>query len=163
MKTFFCFFFSFFLTVSIVYSQGPVRIIPSFRFANFNGTPFTHHDVKNGKVSIFYYFDINCSHCQTTMKLFAGEYNNLLHVNFYLVSLDQPEPVLKFMSIYANKMLNKRNVFLLQDVNQQFVQKFNPLTYPAVFLFNQNKQLLIYQDKESQMYKLISKAKTYKP
>lgn len=143
-------------------AQEPVRTIPSFKFFQLSGTPFTDKNIPLGKLSIFSFFDITCSHCQETMQLLNKERPNLSHVNLYLVTMDRKDGTLKFMNVFGANLLNKKNVTVLQDLNQEFIAKFYPRKYPAVFLFDKNKKLLMYQDEESKISSLINKAKSYK-
>ncbi len=162
MKFFWCIIFGVFFGIGMVNAQEPVRTIPSFKLFQLSGTPFTNQNIPSGKLSIFSFFDITCSHCQETMKLLAKEHPNLSHVYLYLVTMDRKDAVLKFMKTFAPNLLNKKNVTVLQDLNQEFIGKFYPRKYPSVFLFDKNKKLLIYQDEESKIINLISKAKAYK-
>lgn len=143
-------------------AQEPVRTIPSFKFFQLSGTSFTDKNIPLGKLSIFNFFDITCSHCQETMKLLAKEHPNLSHVNLYLVTMDRKDALLKFMKTFAPNLLSKKNVIILQDLNQEFIGKFYPRKYPSVFLFDKNKKLIIYQDEESKIIHLLNKAKINK-
>lgn len=162
MRFFWCIILSIFLGIGIINAQEPVRTIPSFKFFQLSGKSLTDKDIPFGKLSIFNFFDITCSHCQETMKLLAKEHPNLSHVNLYLVTMDRKDALLKFMKTFAPNLLSKKNVIILQDLNQEFIGKFYPRKYPSVFLFDKNKKLIIYQDEESKIIHLLNKAKINK-
>jgi thiol-disulfide isomerase/thioredoxin len=145
-----------------VYGQNSIQNIPSSRFVQLNGTSFTDKNIQIGKPSMFYFFDITCPHCQITMQTISKEFTNLSHLNLYLVTKDRPEGAVKFIKTFGNNLLNKKNAVILFDVNQEFIEKFKPKKYPAVFLFDKNKKLLLYQDEETKIINLIKKAKAYK-
>ncbi|QEK53120.1 redoxin domain-containing protein [Pedobacter aquae] len=162
MKFFWSIILSVFLSIGMLNAQEPVRTIPSFKFFQLSGTSLTDKNIPLGKLSIFSFFDITCSHCQETMQLLAKEHPNLSHVNLYLVTMDRKDGILKFMNVFGANLLNKKNVTILQDLNQEFIAKFYPRKYPSVFLFDKNKKLLMYQDEEAKIINLIAKAKAYK-
>lgn len=112
-----------------------------------------------GKSSVFSFFDVTCSHCQTTMKFLAANYTDLKRASVYLVTLDRKDAVLKFISTYGKTLLNKDNVVILQDVNYEFIPKFQPIKYPSVFLYDKSNKLVIYERDEKKMGDVLKKLK----
>ncbi len=139
--------------------QQPASIIPEFTLFKTDGTAFTKKQVLNDRASLFSFFDVTCSHCLTTMLTFNKHAKELKNLSVYLVSLDRKDAVLKFMNTNAPALLNSKNVTILIDVNYEFIPKFLPKKYPAVFVYDKNHRLKYYEGDEKNMDQLIKKAK----
>jgi hypothetical protein len=142
-----------------VNAQTPSPIVPDFTFYKLDGTPFSTKQMIAGKASVFSFFDVTCSHCQTTMRFLAANYTDLKRASVYLVTLDRKDAVLKFISTYGKTLLNKDNVVILQDVNYEFIPKFQPIKYPSVFLYDKSNKLVIYERDEKKMGDVLKKLK----
>ena len=143
-----------------VIAQTPSPVVPDFTFFKLDGTPFSSKQMVSGKPSVFSFFDVTCTHCQATMKTLSSHYNDLKNAAVYLVTLDRKDAVLTFLNNYGKPFLNKENVIVLQDVNYEFIPKFQPIKYPSVFLYDKNKKLVVYQKEEKKMLDVVKKLKT---
>jgi len=94
------------------------------------------------------------------MKTLSSHYNDLKNAAIYLVTLDRKDAVLTFLNNYGKPFLNKENVIVLQDVNYEFIPKFQPIKYPSVFLYDKNRKLIVYQKDEKKMLDVVKKLKT---
>jgi hypothetical protein len=52
---------------------------------------------------------------------------------------------------YGNNLQGKRNVTILQDSQNEFIRKFGPRKYPALFLYSARKKLMLYDDNEQNL------------
>jgi len=143
--------------VQLTFAQNPASTVPDFTFFKLDGSSFSTRQMPRGKASLFSFFDVTCTHCQTTMQTLSKHHTQLKHLSVYLVSLDRKDAILNFLKKYGPQFLNKSNVTVLQDLNYEFIPKFQPIKYPSVFLYNKNRRLEAYEKDEKKMLKLISR------
>ncbi len=143
----------------IVNAQTPSPTVPDFTFFKLDGTPFSSKQMLPNTPSLFSFFDITCTHCQATMKLLSSHYSDLKGASVYLVTLDRKDGVLNFMNVYGRPFLNKENVIILQDLNYEFIPRFQPVKYPSVFLYDKNRKLVIYEKDDKKMPAVLKKLK----
>ena len=158
MRALFSFLLVFFISTS-VFSQ--VRSIPEFRFFKMeDGTEVTHKNVTPGKKTLFVFFDTECSHCRVAITEYNHNHAKLNDINVFLISRDKKSVVNAFLKEVGSKLIAKKNVTLLADNQNQFIIKFFPRKFPSMFLFNTNKQLMIYTDEEKDIPVILEKIKS---
>lgn len=117
--------------------------MPDFTFYTLkDSTAFTDEDIEPGKKSILILFDTSCSHCQAEMDSIGKRYNEFKHVNFYLVTLDAKPEIATFMNKYGSGLNGKKNVTILLDSGHEFIPKFQPTKYPAMYVYSEHKKLI---------------------
>jgi peroxiredoxin len=122
-----------------VAGQKPVASIPSFTFFRNNNAAFTNSHIQNGKMLFFVFFDVTCHHCRHAIKYInqnAGRFNK---VAVYLITLDGWDKVTSFMGKYGPQLQGKKNVTVLRDARNEFINKFGRVKYPSLFLFSAQK------------------------
>lgn len=127
-------------------AQKPVQQVPQFVFYRLNKKPFTNQDMLPQKKAFFVFFDSDCDHCQHAIREINSQYGKFNTTEIYLVTLDDPNKINKFMSTYGPGLIGKRNVTMLRDLRNEFIADFNPRQYPSMLLFSAKGKLLIYQD-----------------
>ena len=125
-------------------AQTPAQAIPNFTFYRLDKTMFATKDLVKDKKILFVFFDTGCEHCQRAVSLLGDHYGELKNTAAYLVTLDDQEKIKQFMFTYGVKLKDKKNITLLQDTKYQFIPKFGPKKYPAIFLYSPAKKLLLY-------------------
>lgn len=148
--------------VDPVAAQTPARKIPECTFFKLDGTRFSTNDILPGRASVFIFFDVTCSHCQSSVKTLAANYDKLINSVVYLVTLDRKDAVEKFMSIYGRPFLNKENVRVLQDLQYEFIPKFRPEKYPAMFLYDKHQKLVLHIHDEKKIPDILAKIRILK-
>jgi len=136
-----------------VSAQGPAEIIPEFNFFKLDKTAFTHKNLAPGKMSFFVFFDSDCDHCQHGMQYISQHYQEFKKAALYLITLDNQEKIAGFISKYGNNLKDKKNVTILQDPKYEFMRKFRPRKYPAIFLYSAKKELIMYDDNEQNLFR----------
>ena len=139
-----------------VFSQA--SSIPEFTFYRLDGTKFRQGDVQNKSNSIFIFFDVTCSHCQKETEHIGNNYAKLKNAVFYMVSMDEIPAIKKFMASYGKLLNNKKNVTLLQDKDRQFIPRFMPTRYPAIFIYSPQGKLIKYFSGEIDIKEIIKAA-----
>jgi peroxiredoxin len=124
----------------------PAKIIPEFTFYTLKDQPFTNKELKKEGKIFFLFFDATCSHCQYETQLISSHYQDFKNTAFYLVSMDKKQQIQNFINIYGKQLKDKKNVTVLEDKNRQFIQKFMPSQFPALYIYNANHKLLKYWD-----------------
>ena len=57
------------------------------------------------------------------------------------------------MSTYGSNLNRKKNVTLLEDPKNEFIVKFTPRKYPAMFLYSADKKLTDYEDNDESVFR----------
>ena len=70
--------------------------------------------------------------------------------------LNLGDKINQFMSTFGRKLKGRKNVTVLQDKLQQFISKFHPVRYPAMFLYSREKKLLDYEDNPESVFRLVN-------
>lgn len=117
--------------------------IPDFKFFKVkSGIGFTNEDIQAGRNSVFILFDPNCGHCQQEAGILGKNYDKLKNVNIYFVSMNDPALMTSFLETFAKELVDKPNVEMLYDRNQDFIQKIHvPNQFPANYVYGADGQL----------------------
>jgi peroxiredoxin len=148
----------FMMGISLSYdsiAQTPAPTIPEFVFYTFDKKPFTNKNLSVDKKILFIFFDITCEHCQHTIKSLNARIDECRNVSVYLLTLYEKDAVDKFLHQYGPKLMESKNVTILQDSKNQFITQFGPRKYPSVFLYSAEKKLLLYDDEDQKLVKFF--------
>ena len=140
-------------------AQEPSKKIPEFSFSRLNKTAFTNKDLASNKLLLFVFFDVECEHCQHAIKFLAEHYNDFKNTAMYLLTLDSQEKITAFLNKYGNNLAVKKNVTILQDMKQEFINKFKPKKYPSIFLYTKTRELMMYDDEEQHLPLFVQEIK----
>jgi len=138
------------------FSQSPV--LPEFTFYSLDGIKFTKDNIQTRTNSIFIFFDVTCGHCQKETEKLGNSFSKFRNTAFYLISMDEVPAIKKFMGSYGKAMMGKKNVTILQDKDRQFIPRFMPTRYPALFIYSPNGSLIKYFSGEADMKEIIEAA-----
>jgi peroxiredoxin len=139
-----------------VSGQIPAQTLPDFEFYRLDKSPFTNKDLPNGKMLFIVFFDSDCEHCQRAIKSINQQYLSFKETEIYLISLDDPDKINRFMAVYGSQLKNLKNVVLLQDKHNQFIARFKPHKYPSMFLYSKDKKLINYEDNENTLFRFVN-------
>jgi peroxiredoxin len=148
------------LTVIKTSAQTPAPTVPSFSFRKLDKKEFTSKDLEPGKFLFFVFFDTQCDHCQRSIQYISQHYSQFNKTAIYLITLDSAEKIKPFMNKYGISLKDKKNVMILQDTRNEFIQKFRPRKYPSLFLYSSRKELMLYEDNEQNLFRFIQKINT---
>ena len=140
-----------------IFAQKPAEKIPAFTFFRQDKTAFINKDLASNKLLYFVFFDTDCDHCQHAVADINKHSNDFENASVYLLTLDNNEKIASFMNKYGNQLKDKSNVTILQDTLQEFIVKFKPEKYPAMFLYSPQRELIMYSDDEKQVAKFVKK------
>ncbi len=143
------------LTQDIKAQNGPVKKIPEFTFLTLNGQSFTRNQLKENKKLIIVFLDITCDHCQKEIALIGDHVNEFKNSEFYLVSLNDVNGIKKFMGTYGKKLNGRSNVTVLRDFQNQFIARFKPVQFPALYVFRPDFTLVKYFGQNSDVKEII--------
>jgi len=159
MKHLFKIVFFLLVTFQNLAAQVPAAIIPDFNFFKLNGNSFSNNNLAHGKLLFFVFFDVSCEHCQHAIKDINLHYKEFNKTAVYLVSVDIKERINTFLDTYGKNLKGKTNVTVLQDLKNEFILKFKPRKYPAMFLYSTEQTLLLYDDNEQNLATFLQKIK----
>lgn len=150
----------FILLLSIVVdinAQNPVKHIPAFTLYTLDNIRFTTADIRQDKRIFFVFFDSSCEHCQHAMHQIDLHINSFKETAVYLVTLDRPEAIANFMSVYAPHLSHQSNVTILRDLRNEFIVKFNPRKYPSMLLYSATGSLIVYEDDDTNISNIYNR------
>lgn len=150
-------FFLFSILSFHVNAQSPAKAIPAFKFFQLNGTAFTNQNLAPGKFLFFVFYDVTCDHCQRAIQQINQQHKELNKAAIYLISLDSKKNTTAFMEKYGFNLLKSKNVMLLQDLQNQFIERFGPRKYPSIFLYSSAGRLILYDDNQDNIPRFIKK------
>jgi len=139
--------------------QIPAQTLPDFEFSRMDKTRFTNKDLKKDKMIFFVFFDPVCEHCLRAIKSIDEQFKSFQNLSVYLISVDDKVKVNHFVNTYAPHLKAQKNVTLLQDNLSQFISKFKPYKYPAMFLYSTDKKLVVYEDNEETVFRFVNTIK----
>ena len=140
-------------------AQGqPVAIIPSFTFYKVkSGISFTNQDIQQGQKTVFILFDPSCPHCRLEASAIGKNYDKVKNINLYFVSMNEPALMASFLETFAKELVNKPNVQMLYDKNQEFIQKFHvPKQFPANYVYSKEGKLETFWDGDKNIGEIIA-------
>lgn len=136
-------------------AQPPAQTVPAFNFYRFDKTIFSNKDLPTAKMLFFFYFDPTCEHCQQAMSNLNKNFQQYANASVYLISVDDAQTITAFINKYAPSLKNKKNVTMLVDTKNEFLEKFKPIRYPSMFLYSSKNVLLDYEDNENSMFRFL--------
>lgn len=157
-------FLTLFLAILIggnVCAQIPAQTLPDFEFARLDTRPFANKDLARAKMLFFVFFDPDCEHCQRAVKNIDQQYMSFQKTAVYFISVDGHDKINRFVDTYAPHLNGQKNVVLLRDSLNQFIAKFKPYRYPAMFLYSIDKKLIDYEDNEGSVFRLVNAVKKF--
>ncbi len=134
----------------------PAQVIPDFEFFTLNNKAFTNKDIQKGKVIFFMFVDPDCDHCQHAIESIGEQFSSFKKTSVYLISMDEPGKINQFMNLYGSKLKGQKNVTVLQDKLHQFMERFKPIRYPAMYLYSPENKLLDYEDNPEAVFRLVN-------
>jgi hypothetical protein len=137
-------------------TQPPAQALPHFQFFRFNSRPFTDNDLPKGKILFFLFVDPDCEHCQNAVKGIGEKYPAFKKTSIFIISISDQNKFIQFMNTYGSKLKGQNSVTLLEDKLQQFIERFKPVRYPAMFLYSADKKLLDYEDNPESVFRLVN-------
>ena len=155
MKYVFKFFALLFLISFRANAQPLAENVPDFIFYKLDKTAFASKNLESDKFLFFVFFDSDCDHCQRAVLDISQHYSAFKKTTIYLITLDDQEKIKGFMNKYGINLKDKKNVTVLQDPHYEFMRKFRPRKYPALFLYSVDKKLLLYEDNEQNMFRFL--------
>jgi len=137
-------------------ASAQVPSLPDFTFKKMaDGTDFSKRDLPKEKKTFFLFFDVSCPHCQRTVTEFNRRHKELSGPGILLITMDKKEEVAAFREKYGKDLFSLKNVTLLFDGQRQFISRFLPKMFPAMYLFNPQGGLLLYSNEEKDVDQFI--------
>jgi len=131
--------------------------VPEFTFFNIvDNQPIMRTSLAIEGNVVFLFFDTGCIHCRNEITLMGENFSEFKNATFYLVSQQDKGIVTDFMNTYGSKMLGKPNVHVLLDKQYEFLAKFKPIQYPAIYVYGPDRKLKSYLDGENELSKIVT-------
>ncbi len=140
---------------STIFAQTPAQTVPQFHFSKLDQSSFSNANLAQNKMLFFFFFDPDCEHCQRAATNLNKQAEGYKKAAVYLISMADQAKINAFINQYLSAFQKKQNVTVLQDKNNEFISKFQPIRYPAMYLYNQNKKLLDYEDNPESVFRFL--------
>jgi len=98
---------------------------------------------------------VTCPHCQRTITELNRRHKELAGPSILLLTMDKKEDVMAFREKYGKDLFRLKNTTLLFDGQRQFIARFLPKMFPAMYLFNPQGGLLLYSNEEKDVDQFI--------
>jgi|SRR5690606_27398213 len=132
-------------------------MIPEFTFFNMvDDRPVMRTSLAIDGNIVFLFFDTGCIHCRNEIEMMGANFDQFKNATFYLVSQQDRAIVADFMNTYGKGLQGKPNVHVLLDKQYEFLAKFQPIQYPALYVYGPDRKLKSYLDGENGLDKLVS-------
>jgi peroxiredoxin len=138
-----------------VSAQTPALTLPDFNFYRLDKSLFMNKNLEQHKMLFFFFFDPNCDHCQHAATNLNQHFQDYKKAAVYLISVADKEKINEFINTYLPAVSNKQNVTVLQDTKNEFITKFQPIRYPAMFIYSPEMKLVDYEDNPESMFRFI--------
>jgi peroxiredoxin len=135
------------------FAQGtppPAAIMPDFTFRTAPGKTLTPADIPRDKPALIVFVDVDCDHCRQAVQEMNDSAALLSRVHLYIASL-AAAPQLK---AFAGKYGPRLKAEWLSDPDARNMVRFNPVRYPAMFLYSPDKRLLDYEDNVETIFRI---------
>lgn len=157
LKSLVCLIFIACFSTKLQIAYGQAKQLPDFNFKRMSdGSDFTQKQLAKGKKSFFLFFDTECPHCKVAVSTWNENTAVLGGLNAVIVTMDKPSAAVPFLQKYGAKLMGMKNLTLVQDMNRQFIARFLPKKYPAMFLYSESGSLMHYTDEEKDIPYIIS-------
>lgn len=143
--------------VSFAQPQPPAQTLPEFRFQTMDQRTFSNTDLPKGPLLLFVFVDPDCDHCKRTVQKMDEQHGAFGKAALYFISSADPAKIRSFADSYARHL----KVLWLRDADQQFMVRFRPIRYPALFLYSTDKKLLDYEDNEETIFRIVRSIARY--
>ncbi len=160
MKHIFSFFALFLIAAQSCTSQVPREVpttLPAFTFYTLNENKAIDRKalVPKGNI-VLVFFDPGCSHCRNEISALGENFQHVKAATIYLISQQDRPLVREFMNSYGKKLQGKPKVHVLIDSRYEFLPKFYPRQYPAVYVYGEDRKLKTYLDGENPIAKVLA-------
>lgn len=144
-------------SIMVVNAQSPAVKIPDFQFFKQDGKPFKTADLNKQTAKVFVFFDADCDHCQTTFTYLNKHHRELNKVTLYFVTLSPENKIKQFFATFGSQLNAKKNALILIDKFNEFIVKFGPRKYPAMYIYNKKGNLFYFNDDEKLTANFVQK------
>ncbi|MEO7768382.1 MAG: redoxin domain-containing protein [Ferruginibacter sp.] len=143
-----------------VAGQKQAQTVPGFRFFKLDKTAFTNKNLETNKLLFFVFFDVSCDHCRHAMQNINQHIGEFKNTAIYLITLDDEAGIKNFMSHFGQNLPGNKQVTILRDPQNEFINKFRPVKYPAMFLYSKSKKLIRYDDEPDHLADFLKQIKS---
>jgi peroxiredoxin len=127
-------------------SHKKKQSIPEFHYQTMDGKDFSNENLEKDKKLMIVYFNPVCEICQREIRNIIDNINYFQDIQIVMVSPAPLEEVLKFNKKF--KFDNYHQITLLYDRDDVFYKQFGAVGYPTLYLFDRNKDMIVYYDTE---------------
>jgi thiol-disulfide isomerase/thioredoxin len=115
---------------------------------------FNTGNIRQGKVSVLFYFSPDCEHCQKETVDLLKHMPALKNVQFYFVTNDPLDRLKVYNSYY--KIFRHLNIIIGRDYTFFFLRYFKGATPPYLIIYDKNKRQRAVFKGESNISDVVS-------
>lgn len=122
------------------YIQNRVEKLPSFSYQTLDGKKFTEKELNASSRLMIVYFNPACDVCQEETKEIIRNMDYFKDIQIVMISPSTKEEIAQFSKSYNLSKFSQ--VTVLHDASDLFYKQFNAMGYPALYMFDQKKNLI---------------------
>ena len=118
--------------------------MPSFRFYQLNGYPFTPDSLLHKKLTVLIYIRTDCPFCEKEAEVISKNMNEFESINFIFITRSDSADVMQFAK--AHKLENNSNVKFLQDKEKIYYKIFTASMTPSIHIYDRKRNLKLFTE-----------------
>jgi len=147
-----------FLGHNLAWAQKVPQTIPSFTFYALKSDKiFSNENLPQTGYLIFNLYDPGCGHCQRLGAGIAKNKDKFKQATIYFIAMNDAEFIEDFIEKYTQSLKSNKNFVFLRDKEVDFIPKFHPKQFPAVYVFDaKTKTLIRHFDGQEDVKKILA-------
>ncbi|KGE15723.1 peroxiredoxin family protein [Sphingobacterium deserti] len=95
-----------------------------------------------GKIVLVFY-DPGCGHCQELGENISKNIAKFQQSSIFFITMNDKEYVDGYINMFAKGLKTRKNVSFWKEESVEFIEKFNPVNYPATYIYDAATKKLV--------------------
>lgn len=117
-----------------------IKKMPAFSYLTLKNEVFTNDNLKQGKPTLFIYFNSECDFCNHEAEMVQKNVDKLKDIEVVFVSFEPVEKIKAFAETY--KLLHYDSIYFISDSKISFAATFDVKSLPCLVLYDKDNQLI---------------------
>lgn len=117
-----------------------IKKMPAFSYVTLENETFTNDNLKQGKPTLFIYFNSECDFCNHEAEMVQQNVDKLKDIEVVFISFEPVEKIKTFAETY--KLLHYDNIYFISDSKITFADTFDVKSLPCLVLYDKGGNLI---------------------